>query len=253
MHTLYILVSLFFWNLPLPIEPAVMANHNDSYNTSRTHNILPESLLITIVDQKNRFPISSIGAQRYEKVDVGGLHHIGIRYKFSLNSDQFQLDTVFVKSDDIAGYEIRPGFFVKNQINATEFEYILDVIVVKKHLGNDMFSESLNFKGVIFIEGESLENFSVVHQLTETPEISTLFLVFQYFWVIHNWLLVASILVLLISKEPLNLRHGLIVVIPLFGPGVYLTKEMIRFYQARKKKESKRISQSTQHQQNASY
>lgn len=70
---------------------------------------------------------------------------------------------------------------------------------------------------------------------------------------IHNWLLLVSALVLLIVKTPLNLRHGLIIAIPLLGPGVYLTKETIGFVKARKKKGNKRKAQSTQHPQSATH
>ena len=199
--------------------------------------VLLVSFIPTSISQSDQTSFPTMGAERYEEVDVGGLHPIGVRYKFALKSDKFQLDTVFVKSDDLVGYDVRPGFFFKNQISAFEFEYNLSIHIVKRHLGYDMFSETLNFKGIIFIEGENKEDFSVVHELTEIPKISPEFLVLQYFWAVHIWLLIASAFVLLISKEPLNLRHGLIVAIPVVGSTIFLFLKLRRSinYKRRKK------------------
>lgn len=115
------------------------------------------------------------------------------------------------------------------------------------------FIEIFQVDGSVYFEGESADNFSVTHEFLEIETVNAGFVITQYLFAIHDWLLFVSALVLLIVKTPLNLRHGLIIAIPLLGPGVYLTKETIRLIRTRKKKGNKRKAQSKQHPQSATH
>ncbi len=158
-----------------------------------------------------------------------------------------------MREDQVAGYSIETLDYFSNKISNSQYDYQIYINFSKEHLGQPFFNYILTIEGSIHLEGESADDFSVVHEILGANKLGSDIVFLQYVFEIHNWLLLVSIILLLIFKTPLNLRHGLIVAIPLIGPGVYLTKEIIRLIRARKKKGNKRKEQSKPHPQSATH
>lgn len=205
------------------------------------------------IAQSSKLPFTSMTSGKWENVDIGGLYYIDLGYQFSIDKEGFSLDTVKVRENQFTGYSLEILSYFNNKISTSQYDYSVTIDFTKQHLGSRFFNEIFHIKGSVYLEGESADNFSVTHEFLEIETVSESFVIMQYLFAIHYCLLLASALVLLILKTPLNLRHGLIVAIPLLGPVVYLTKETIRLIRARKKKGNKRKEQSKPHPQSATH
>lgn len=170
-----------------------------------------------------------------------------------LDSSGFFIDTLYLEAPSQSFLKFtRNHNTVLKKIDNITYSWTSSCVLVLKIFNIELASEYVEISGNYSLDYKTRNEYTLINSV-EDVIFNSEFDMVEYFWQAHFLLIFISMIVLFIRKTPLNMRHGLIVVIPLFGPGVYLTKEMIRFYQARKKKESKRISQSTQHQQNASY
>ncbi|GHE55030.1 hypothetical protein [Roseivirga thermotolerans] len=170
-------------------------------------------------------PFDAYKAERTEFIEFG-LLDIMVIYSYKLLQNDLYLETVKVNAQPLLGYELKSISLSKNKIDNHHYRYELSAVLTKTHLGKDIFSAPITIVGSLFVDVDDTSGFSINHEFHEIPVISKPFLAIQYIWNLHYWLVLISVLVLLARKTLLNLRHALIVVIPLIGPLVYLIKEL---------------------------
>lgn len=156
------------------------------------------------IAQSSKLPFTSMSTEKWENVDIGGLYDIDLGYQFSIDKGGFSLDTVKVKEGQVAGYSIKTLDYFSNKISNSQYDYEITINLSKEHLGQPFFNDILTIEGSIYLEGESADDFSVVHEILEANKLGSDIVFLQYVFDIHNWLLLASALILLILKTPLN-------------------------------------------------